>query len=385
MAYKGEIKLGKLFQNRRERGKSGLPTLSVTITKGLINRDELERKTDTNLSPEEHLLVEKNDIAYNMMRMWQGASGLAKYDGIISPAYIVLKPAKDHIDPLFASYLFKSKRIIYLFWAYSYGLTKDRLRLYYNDFKKIPVSIPHISEQRKIAKILYTWDNAISTIKGLIKNNQEKKTALVQQLIIGSKRLPGYSEDWKPVLFSDLAELNKQKFDPKKNNGSKKCIELEHIESKTGTLMGYTDSSDLSSTKTVFKKNNVLFGKLRPYLRKFWFCEWGGVCTGEAWVLKAKGDICYPKYLFYLVQSSPFLRVANTSCGSKMPRAEWDYVKNCKFRMPGVAEQQEISNILWMADQEYQDLVKIKKNLILEKKALMQQLLTGKRRVVVDQ
>jgi type I restriction enzyme, S subunit len=60
-------------------------------------------------------------IAYNMMRMWQGASEMAEHDAIVSPAYVVLAPTSD-IDPLFASYWFKSPRMIYLFWPYSYGI-----------------------------------------------------------------------------------------------------------------------------------------------------------------------------------------------------------------------------------------------------------------------
>src|SRR5262245_54935427 len=102
-----KTKLGSLFENRRERGISGLPTLYVTLNDGLVLRESLDRKTDTNLSPEEHLLVHKNDIAYNMMRMWQGASGLADFNGLVSPAYVVLSPKKN-IDPLFASYFLKS-------------------------------------------------------------------------------------------------------------------------------------------------------------------------------------------------------------------------------------------------------------------------------------
>src|SRR5437870_12603788 len=98
-----ETTFGALFKNRRERGAAGLPTLSVTLDRGLVLRDSLDRKTETNLSPHEHLLVRKGDIAYNMMRMWQGASGLAGFDALVSPAYGVLQP-KSGIDPLFASY-----------------------------------------------------------------------------------------------------------------------------------------------------------------------------------------------------------------------------------------------------------------------------------------
>ena len=90
--------------------------------------------------------MRKGDLAYNMMRMWQGASGLAGQDGMVSPAYVVVTPS-DTVDPTFASYWFKSARMIHLFWAYSYGIAGDRLRLYYKDFARIPVTLPPKSDQ----------------------------------------------------------------------------------------------------------------------------------------------------------------------------------------------------------------------------------------------
>ena len=80
MVYEGNQKLGDLFISRREKGKSGLPTLSVTLTDGLVNRKTLERKTDTNLAENEHLLVKGGDIAYNMMRMWQSDDDVIAVD-----------------------------------------------------------------------------------------------------------------------------------------------------------------------------------------------------------------------------------------------------------------------------------------------------------------
>src|SRR5260370_3784479 len=112
---KGES-LGGLFKNRREKGEPHLPLLSVTMSNGLVRRQSLERKTESTLDAEEHLLVRKGDIAYNMMRMWQGAFGLATEDGMVSPAYVVLAPT-NKIDPLYFFYLFKTPRLRYLFWA----------------------------------------------------------------------------------------------------------------------------------------------------------------------------------------------------------------------------------------------------------------------------
>src|SRR6478752_5410623 len=111
MSVEKEPTLGDFFASRREPGGAGLPTMSITLNNGMVDRGDLERRTETRLTPEQHLRVQKGDIAYNMMRMWQGACGLAESDGIVSPAYVVLQP-KDGIDSRFAYHWFKSARMI---------------------------------------------------------------------------------------------------------------------------------------------------------------------------------------------------------------------------------------------------------------------------------
>ncbi len=182
MTYEGNCRLGDLFTSRREKGRSGLPTLSVTLNDGLVNREDLDRKQDTSLTPEEHLLVKPGDIAYNMMRMWQGACGLAQTEGLVSPAYVVLAP-NDRIDARFAAQLFKSPRMKYLLRAYSYGLTDDRLRLYASDFSKIPIYLPTKDRQQIIAKTLETIDSVIAIAEHELAAVREEKLAHIQKLL----------------------------------------------------------------------------------------------------------------------------------------------------------------------------------------------------------
>ncbi len=174
--------LGELFAERKESGKTGLPTLSVTMHDGMVDREEHGRRVASELTPADHLLAHKNDIAYNMMRMWQGVSGLAPFKGLVSPAYVVLKPLAG-IDPLFGSYLFKLPETIRLFHRYSQGLTNDRLRLYYDQFAEIRVPIPSdIKEQRRIASLLTTLDRQIEQSKALVKSLRQTKAAICQKL-----------------------------------------------------------------------------------------------------------------------------------------------------------------------------------------------------------
>jgi len=183
VTYLGNCRLGDLFESRRERGRPGLPLLSVTMNDGLVDRDDLERKQDTTLSPEEHLLVKPGDIAYNTMRMWQGAFGLADREGMVSPAYVVVRP-KPNADSAYLAQLLQTPRMRYLLQAYSYGLTDDRLRLYFEDFAAIPACVPCVEEQRRIARLFGTWDQSIQATELLLVNRRLLRQALAERMLV---------------------------------------------------------------------------------------------------------------------------------------------------------------------------------------------------------
>jgi len=192
------IKLGDIFHTQKNKGFKGIPVFSVTLYDGIVERSEIDRKMKTNLAPEEHLLMEPGDLAYNMMRMWQGASGLAKRKGIISPAYVVVRPGSS-VNPEFAAYWFKSPRMIYLFWAYSYGITGDRLRLYPFDFSLIKCSIPPISTQKRIVQILDNVQREIDLLKQLAEKYKIQKRGLMQKMLTGIWRV-------KPEIINQYME-----------------------------------------------------------------------------------------------------------------------------------------------------------------------------------
>lgn len=187
-------RLGDYFDIRQEPGRPGLPVMSVTMNDSLVFRDDLDRRTESALRPDQHLLVRKGDIAYNMMRMWQGACGLAEADGIVSPAYVVLAP-KPGIDSRFAYHWFKSSRMIHLFWAYSHGLTEDRLRLYFDAFSEIPATPPPVEQQKRIVALLDAWDLAIDQIKRLIAAKRQRWGILIAEFS---------AEKWKPVALGEI-------------------------------------------------------------------------------------------------------------------------------------------------------------------------------------
>lgn len=182
---------------------------------------------------------------------------------------------------------------------------------------------------------------------------------------------------WEEVRLGDIISIKSEKYTPNKNE-VKKCIELEHLEQNTGILLEYTNSNLQKSTKNVFKKGQVLFGKLRPYLKKYYLAEFDGVCSSEIWVMS--GNNVLNNFLFYLVQSDDFMNAANISCGTKMPRADWKYMQEITIKLPPLKEQEKIAEILSSCDEHIKNLKNLKSELEKEKLHLMNELLSGKTR-----
>ena len=203
---------------------------------------------------------------------------------------------------------------------------------------------------------------------------------ILQRSAYGTKlRFPGYNKAWKTAQLGDVCKIVSERLDPK-NDSSVRCIELEHIEACTGRLLGTTTTAEIVSLKAVFRPGDVLFGKLRPYLKKFYMPSFTGVCSTEIWVLRPTNCVIDAAFLFCIIQSSLVQRSANATFGTKMPRADWDVVSATPIRFPELDEQSRISGLHQSLNQttEYLDrLIAAKRE---QKRGLMQQLLTGKLR-----
>ncbi|TVR41072.1 MAG: restriction endonuclease subunit S, partial [Cryomorphaceae bacterium] len=181
-----------------------------------------------------------------------------------------------------------------------------------------------------------------------IEMEVEKDIALTE-----TQQKPGYKktklgwipEEWQFVEFDKVAGKSAKKYDPASKE-SLPCVELEHIEQETGSINGYVNSVDQKSIKSRFFRGEVLFGKLRPYLRKYWIAEFDGVCSSEIWVLIPRKELMEGVFLHALIQQHRFIQAANVTSGSKMPRADWDFVSKFPILVPPLPEQRAIAAVL---------------------------------------
>lgn len=246
---------------------------------------------------------------------------------------------------------------------------------------KYKIPLPSIPEQHAIAAALSDVDALIAALDRLIAKKRDIKQAAMQELLTGKRRLPGFSGEWEIAKFGELTSPRKEKIDPRLGGKPSLCIELEHIAPETGRLIGSTITNEFSSLKSIFYSEDVLFGKLRAYLRKYWIANRRGVCSTEIWVFSPSARIM-SEYLLQIVKTNQFIEAASTAYGTHMPRSDWNVVRHHKIPLPLLEEQTALAAVLSDMDTEIAALEARREKTRALKQGMMQELLTGRIRLV---
>lgn len=174
--------IGEVFTERVDKGSSE-KLLSVSITDGVYPFDESKRKNNSSNDKHNYKKVFQNDIAYNSMRLWQGALGVSKYEGIVSPAYTVLKPLANQ-NSIFYEFMFKNIDMLHIFQRNSQGLTSDTWNLKFNQLQHIKIKTTNLNSQNKIAKLLIKIEELKNNESNYYHNLMILKKYLLQKLFI---------------------------------------------------------------------------------------------------------------------------------------------------------------------------------------------------------
>lgn len=170
--------------------------------------------------------------------------------------------------------------------------------------------------------------------------------------------------EWKEYKLIDITEPIKDTYIP---DGSENLlyIGLEHIEQETLRLNGIGKSTDVTSNKFLFKENDILLGKLRVYFRKVVKPKFNGICSTDIWVFRAKEGFSQD-FLFYFLANWDFINLADGGeGGTRMPRADWNFLKHTIWNLPPLPEQKSIASVLSSLDDKI-DLLH-RQNTTLEK------------------
>ncbi|WIY53921.1 restriction endonuclease subunit S [Devosia sp. YIM 151766] len=346
---------GRLFAERVETGFEDLPILEVSLRTGVRVRDmENGARKQQMADRSKYKRAAKGDIAYNMMRMWQGAVGVAPEDGLISPAYVVARPFPE-VDPRYFTYLFRTPAYMREVNKFSRGIVSDRNRLYWDEFKQMPSAFPPTGEQTRIADSLDAHGRLTARLirnkRRLIGLLNEQKQAIINRAVTRGVNLDAPMKptgiDWMPevpahwevkrlkTLVRNVTEQTNALHE------GETYIALEHVKSWTGEITPPGDDIAFDSQVKRFASGDVLFGKLRPYLAKVTRPEQAGVCVGEFLVLRSTKEAPMAEFLEVKLRSKTIVDIVNSSTfGAKMPRAEWGFIGNLRFAYPPSQEEQ---------------------------------------------
>lgn len=249
-----------------------------------------------------------------------------------------------------------------------YGISKENLN-------KLKLLLPPLPEQEKIAEILSCWDDGIEKLSALIEKKKIQKKALMQQLLTGKHRLKGFSSPWHEVKLGELTKSKKILLEKGKN------LNAEQIEKGSIPVIAGGRSIPYYHSSYTHNKPSITISASGAYAGYVWFHKekiWASDCN----VIQGSGYID-TVFLGYVLQSKQN-RIYRLQTGGAQPHIYASDIKSLLIPEPVLAEQKAIAEILSKADEEIELLNKKLEAFKQEKKALMQQLLTGKIRVKVN-
>lgn len=357
---------GDIYTERKEPGDENLPLLMVSIHSGVsdgeVDAAELPKQVKRIEDKSQYKKAVSGDLVFNMMRAWQGAIGTVRTTGMVSPAYIVAEP-NDKAYPLFMDYYSRTPQMINQIDRQSYGVTDFRKRLYWDSFAPISCTLPPIAEQRKIAAILTTQDKVIELKEKRLAEKQRQKKYLMQQLLTGKKRLPGFLKSWKTVELGEIFNYIQPTAYLVKTTDYDDSYKTPVLTAGKTFILGYTNE-----TEGVFTKVPVVI-----------FDDFTTATKYVDFPFKVKSSamkILTIKDGLSIVFAYEAMQLIKFTVGGH--ERHWISKYSClTIDIPDIEEQTAIAEVLSAADREIELLQQDIEQEKQKKKALMQLLLTG--------
>ena len=347
---------------------------------------EAIRNSSTQIIPQNSILI--------VTRVGVGKVAVAPCDLCVSQDYICLQ--NSGMNTIFLAYeiMQRMKNIV----SQIQGTSIKGISI--NEVKKIQLPLPPLAEQEKIAEILSTWDKAIDKQTQLIEKLELRKKGLMQQLLTGKKRLPGFTDEWKKVKLGEVTTfLSCNTFSREQMNnvcGNWKNVHYGDILVKYSSIVDisrdkdsipYVNDTIEYSPKDYVASGDIVMADTAEDEMVGRACEFTNV--GEEKIISGLHTILIrpiilfaPMFLGYYLNSREYHKqILSIMQGIKVYSITKEALKNTTIKYPDIQEQTAIANILSLCDEEIrlaQDKLAAMKE---QKKGLMQVLLTGKRRV----
>ena len=368
--------------------EGGIPVIKVkNIIGGVILEDDLLKTTPEIHAQYKRAEVKEGDILLTI----RGTTGrVAIVPNSLNGANITQDTARIRVssndDSLYIFYALQSFNVQQQITLNTVGQAVKGINI--AEVKKLKIYHPILDEQKAIAQILSTWDQAISATEKLLENSQQQKKALMQQLLTGKKRLldearSRFNISWEKHRLGIFLKEEKQR---NKDNSISRVLSVTN---HSGFILPENQfskriASDEVSNYKVVRQGQYGYNPSRINVGSFARLDQfeNGLLSPMYVVFSIKSENLDSDFFLYWMKSNEAKqRINNSTQGSVRDSVGFDAISSFVLKLPEIQEQRKIAKVLSFADQEIETLQKKLNCLKQEKKALMQQLLTGKRRV----
>ena len=350
--------------------------------------DEAEKKVTIN-GLNAGRVLKKHSVLVTCIGSTIGKIGINKNICITNQQVNAIETDKNNSDFIYYSILERNGRLKLIAGEQAVPVLNK------TEFSKFKIPLPPLPEQKKIADCLSTWDSAIEKQSQLINALTQRKKALMQQLLTGKKRLPGFSDEWKEVKLGDIGEISSAGVDKNIVEGEKPIRLLNFLDVYRRDFLysheqnHWVTANDYKIEKCSIKKGDVFFTPSSEVPNDIAISavameNFDNVVYSYHIVrfrIKEKWDLRYKAYAF---KTDEFFKQAQRICDGSGQRyvISQNNFKNIKIKIPSLEEQTAIAEILATADRELQLQKEKLAQLQTQKKGLMQVLLTGKKRLI---
>lgn len=356
------VRNGSLFRQRNQTGFAELPILEVSLRTGVRVRDfETSKRKQVMSDFAKYKRAAAGDIAYNMMRMWQGAVGIAPVDGLVSPAYVVAAPF-DAVEPRYFNELFRTAAYMAEVDNCSRGIVKDRNRLYWDQFKTLMSPCPPPDEQAAIVRFV-GWvtgqvDRAILAKRKVIALLNEQKQIVVHNAVTGGldpklpRKLSGI--EWVGDIPKHWS-VHRSKYIFREVD--ERSVRGDETHLSMSQKFGLVPNSTLNEKRLVSasyagaklcKPGDLVLNRLKAHLGVFAIAPEAGLVSPDYTVFRAVRDI-EARY-FEAVYRTPACRIELRQRAKGIVQGFWrlytDDFYDIRVPVPPLDEQRRIMNRL---------------------------------------
>jgi type I restriction enzyme S subunit len=382
-------KLGGNYENSESH--DGVPVIKMgNLERGKMNIEKIQYLPQNENYNKEDVLTE-DDLLFNTrntlelvgkVAIWKNELPFAVYNSNL----LRMKFKTDYVESTrFMNFAFNSHYALSQLRGIATGTTSVAA-IYGRDLDSIKFLIPPLPEQKAIARLLSTWDDAINKNNLLIEKKLLQKKWLMQMLLTGKKRLKGFEDKWEEKNFGEVADIDKLSLgNQTPADYSFQYLSLSDVDTGTAQIKSerIIFKEAPSRARRIVSEGDVLLATVRPNLQGFLIVRDEVknliASTGFAVITCTK---IHNEFLYqYLFTRKLMKQIEAVLTGSNYPAINSSDVKHLKIPYPSLEEQTAIANVLQIADKEIQLLKQKSEKLKEEKKGLMQVLLTGKKRL----